>query len=58
MDVIFKTFNVGNGDCIALLLSNNGQEIHILVDCGKFTAEVNELILQHNRLFDSHTYRQ
>ena len=44
MDVIFKTFNVGNGDCIALLLSNNGQEIHILVDCGKFTAEVNEFI--------------
>ncbi|MEY8687556.1 hypothetical protein AB9N12_15965 [Bacteroides sp. AN502(2024)] len=50
MDVAFKTFNVGNGDCIALLLSNNGQEIHILVDCGKFTAEVNDFIC--NRFYN------
>ncbi len=44
MDITFKTFNVGNGDCIALLLSNNGHEIHILVDCGKYTTELNEFI--------------
>ena len=54
MDVTFKTFNVGNGDCIALLLSNNGQEIHILVDCGKFTAEVNEFIC--NRFYNTIDY--
>ena len=52
MDVTFKTFNVGNGDCIALLLKNNGEEIHILVDCGKFTTEVNEFICNrfHNTI--------
>lgn len=52
MDITFKTFNVGNGDCIALLLSNNEQEIHILVDCGKFTSEINEFICNrfHNTI--------
>ena len=54
MDVTFKTFNVGNGDCIALLLSNNGEELHILVDCGKFTAEVNDFIC--NRFYNTIDY--
>lgn len=44
MHVLFKTFNVGNGDCIALLLQQEGREVHILVDCGKFTPEVNAFI--------------
>lgn len=40
----FKTFNVGAGDCIALLLKNGDKEIHIMVDCGLYTQEVNDYI--------------
>ena len=38
MHCTFKTFHVGAGDCITLLLQNDNKEIHILVDCGKFTS--------------------
>ena len=40
----FKTFNVGVGDCITLLLKNNDKEVHILVDCGNYTKEVDDYI--------------
>lgn len=39
-----KTFNVGIGDCITLLLENNGEEVHVLVDCGCFTQEMADYI--------------
>lgn len=39
-----KTFNVGLGDCITLLLENNGEEVHVLVDCGCYRKEVDEYI--------------
>ena len=39
-----KTFNVGIGDCITLLLENNGEEVHVLVDCGSYEKEVAEYI--------------
>lgn len=45
MQYIFKTFNVGAGDCITLLLKNNDKEIHIMVDCGKYSPEVNDYIV-------------
>lgn len=41
----FKTFNVGTGDCITLLLKNNDKEMHIMVDCGLYTQEVNDYIV-------------
>ena len=41
----FKTFNVGAGDCITLLLKNNDKEMHIMVDCGLYTQEVNDYIV-------------
>lgn len=45
MQYKFKTFNVGAGDCITLLLKNNDEEIHIMVDCGKYSPEVNDYIV-------------
>lgn len=41
----FKTFNVGAGDCITLLLRNDDREMHIMVDCGLYTQEVNDYIV-------------
>lgn len=41
----FKTFNVGAGDCISLLLKNNDKEKHIMVDCGFYTPEVNDYVV-------------
>lgn len=46
MHYIFKTFNVGAGDCITLLLQNGNDELHIMVDCGSFTKEVNDYVTQ------------
>ena len=46
MHYIFKTFNVGNGDCMTLLLQNGNDELHIMVDCGNFTKEENDYIAQ------------
>lgn len=40
----FKTFNVGVGDCITLLLKNKEKEMHIMVDCGNYTPEVNDYV--------------
>lgn len=51
MQLIFKTFNVGAGDCITLLLKNGDKEIHILVDCGNYTSEVDEYI---SNVFQNH----
>lgn len=45
MQYIFKTFNVGSGDCITLLLKNNDKETHIMVDCGKYSPDVNDYIV-------------
>ena len=45
MQVKFKTFSVGSGDCITLLLKNDDKEIHIMVDCGLYTQEVNDYIV-------------
>lgn len=39
MQYKFKTFNVGVGDCITLLLKNDDKEIHIMVDCGHYKSE-------------------
>lgn len=44
MQITFKTFNVGAGDCITLLFKNGNKEIHIMVDCGNYTPDVNEYI--------------
>lgn len=46
MHYIFKTFNVGAGDCMTLLLQNGNDELHIMVDCGNFTKEVNDYVTQ------------
>lgn len=40
----FKTFNVGAGDCITLLLKNDDKEIHIMVDCGAYKEEVDNYV--------------
>lgn len=46
MRYVFKTFNVGAGDCITLLLQNGDKELHIMVDCGSFTKDVNDNVTQ------------
>lgn len=45
MQVKFQTITVGAGDCITLLLKKDGKEIHIMVDCGHYTQEVNDYIV-------------
>lgn len=40
----FKTFAVGSGDCITLLLKNNNKELHIMVDCANYTLEVYDIV--------------
>ena len=47
MQFKLKTFNVGAGDCIILLLQNNDKEIHILIDCGNYTPEVNDYVVKN-----------
>ena len=51
MQVKFKTFSVGSGDCITLLLKHDDKKIHIMVDCGLYTQEVNDYIVN-----DFHSY--
>ena len=52
MQVKFHTFPVGSGDCITLLLKNDDKEMHIMVDCGLYTQEVNDFIVNefHSRI--------
>lgn len=52
MQFKLKTFNVGAGDCITLLLKNDVMEMHIMVDCGNYTSEVNEYVenVFHNHI--------
>lgn len=45
MQVKFQTFPVGSGDCITLLLKNDDKEMHIMVDGGLYTQEVNDYIV-------------
>ena len=51
MQVKFQTFLVDSGDCITLLLKNDDKEIHIMVDCGLYTQDVNDYIVTE---FHSH----
>lgn len=51
MQVKFQTFLVDSGDCITLLLKNDDKEIHIMVDCGLYTQDVNDYIVNE---FHSH----
>ncbi len=44
MQFKLKTFNVGVGDCITLLLEHNDKKMHVMVDCGNFTSEVNDYV--------------
>lgn len=52
MQVKFQTFPVGSGDCITLLLKNDDKEVHIMADCGLYTQEVNDFIVNefHSRI--------
>ena len=41
---LFRTFRSGKGDCIFLLLEDEGQPYNIMVDCGNFTDEIEEFV--------------
>lgn len=47
MHYTFKTFLSGTGDCIMLLIENNGVEVHIMVDCGVYSKDIKDFI--HNK---------
>lgn len=44
MKFTFRTFFCGAGDCIFLLLCNNEEKIYIMVDCGKYTEEIDNFV--------------
>lgn len=44
MIIKFRTFFCGAGDCIFLILSNNDKKMHIMVDCGKYTEEIDSFV--------------
>lgn len=47
MKATVKTFQSGCGDCIFLILMDeaNGETYHVLIDCGKFTSEIKNFIM-------------
>lgn len=47
MKATFKTFQSGCGDCIFLILKdeNKNESYHVLIDCGKFTSEIKNFIM-------------
>lgn len=40
MKYTFRTFYCGSGDCIFLMLENGNYTLNIMVDCGKYTKEI------------------
>lgn len=40
MKYTFRTFYCGTGDCIFLILENGDYTLNIMVDCGKYTEEI------------------
>ena len=40
MKYTFRTFYCGSGDCILLMLENCNYTLNIMVDCGKYTKEI------------------
>lgn len=44
MHYTFKTFLSGTGDCIMLLIENNGVEVHIMVDCGVYSQDIKDFL--------------
>ena len=44
MKYIFRTFCCGSGDCIFLMLNNDGYALNIMVDCGKYTKEIDNFV--------------
>lgn len=48
----FRTFFCGSGDCIFLMLENGNDTLNIMVDCGKYTEEIDEFIRNglHNEI--------
>lgn len=44
MKVHFYSFRSGCGDCIILLLEEDGEQFSILMDCGRYTSEIRSFI--------------
>lgn len=47
MKATLKTFQSGCGDCIFLVLKDESKDesFHVLIDCGKFTSEIKNFIM-------------
>lgn len=44
MKYIFRTFYCGSGDCVFLMLENDNYTLNIMVDCGKYTEEIDGFV--------------
>ena len=44
MKYTFRTFYCGSGDCIFLMLENDNYALNIMVDCGKYTEEIDGFV--------------
>lgn len=44
MKYTFRTFYCGSGDCIFLVLENGNCTLNIMVDCGKYTEEIDGFV--------------
>lgn len=51
MNVLFKSFSVGVGDCLCLILKNDGDQFTIMIDCGKYNPSVKKFVQDD---FNSH----
>lgn len=45
MNALFKTFASGVGDCIFLQLKDGDSMFNIMVDCGKFTTDIESFVI-------------
>ncbi|AAQ65990.1 conserved hypothetical protein [Porphyromonas gingivalis W83] len=44
MKYIFRTFSCGSGDCIFLILKSGDYTLNLMIDCGKYTEEIDEYV--------------
>lgn len=44
MKVTFKSIPVGIGDCLCLVLDNDGEKFTIMIDCGKYNSSVRNFV--------------
>lgn len=51
MNATINTFQSGSGDCIFIRLQdeNSGEEYKIMIDCGVFTSQIKDFVINANQ---------